>query len=157
MGQLITEADAPSTTTSARSVASPTLLAVAVGAAVTGLVSAGFFGVGYRNSAAHLVFETAQACIALLVAYLCYGRFLRTGNLQDLLLVQGLALQALAGLVMNVALLIFGSSREGTLDVWLPLAIRVLGVALIAGAAVAGPHRHASVAKGERACGASPG
>ena len=56
-------------------------LAVGLGALVTAMVVVGVIGWEYRNTAAHLVLETADACIALLVSFLVYGRFLRSRRL----------------------------------------------------------------------------
>ena len=114
-----------------------TLVAAGFGAVVTGLiVGTPILPLGYRNPSAHLVLETAEACVALLAAYLVYGRFLRTHRLQDLLLLQGLLLLAMAGLALTVVLLLVQGGRTGTLDVWLPLVVRAVGVVLIGAAAV---------------------
>jgi signal transduction histidine kinase len=112
--------------------------------AATGLVALGGTGVGYQNYAGHLVLETAQACIALAVSYLAYGRFLRTRRLQDLLLAQALILMAVSSLGMTVMVLVVGQTRAGTIDVWLPLGIRLVGVALLALAATESHRRVAS-------------
>src|SRR3712207_9493779 len=62
---------------------------------------------GHHAPALHLVLDTVDACVALLVASLAYGRLLRGGSSQDLLLSQGLALLALAG-----SGLAFGADRK---------------------------------------------
>ncbi|WP_166784522.1 MULTISPECIES: ATP-binding protein [unclassified Cryobacterium] len=92
---------------------------------------------GFRNPSAHLVLDSVDACVALLVASLVFGRFLRHGRLQDLLLFQGLVLLAAAGLGLTYLTEVLGGIRAGTLDIWLPLAIRVVGALLILAAALA--------------------
>lgn len=115
---------------------SGTLWAAAVGAAVTAVIMASPLLFGYRSPSAHLVLETADASIALLVAYLFYGRFRRSRRLQDLLLLQGLVLLAVAGLGLTVVLNLVQGGRNGVLDIWLPLSVRVLGAVLLAAAAL---------------------
>lgn len=113
------------------------LAASVVGAIVTALIVwSPFVAVGYRNPSMHLVLDTAEACVALLVAYLLHGRFVRHRRLQDLLLTQGLVLLAVAGLGLTFATAAFAGIREGTLDIWLPVTIRLFGAVLIAIAAL---------------------
>lgn len=116
-------------------------LAVAAGALVTAMVVVGAVGWEYRNVAAHLVLETTDACIALLVSFLVYGRFLRSRRLQDYLLLQGLLLLGVAGLGTTVVLLTIGRDRNGQLDVWLPMTVRVFGVLCVTAAAISGSNR----------------
>lgn len=116
-------------------------LAVGLGALVTAMVVVGVIGWEYRNTAAHLVLETADACIALLVSFLVYGRFLRSRRLQDYLLLQGLLLLGVAGVGSTAVLLTIGPGRSGQLDVWLPMTIRVAGVLFVTAAAIRGSNR----------------
>lgn len=95
---------------------------------------------GYRSPATHLVLETVDASIALLVAYLFYGRFRRSHRWQDFLLLQGLALFAVAGLGLTVVLRLTQAGRTGVLDVWLPLGLRVSGAGCLVAAAVLPRH-----------------
>ncbi|WP_114907851.1 sensor histidine kinase [Ornithinimicrobium murale] len=94
----------------------------------------------------HLVLDTANACIALLAAYLLWGRYLRAGRLADLLLVQGLALLAVAGLGLSTVTALLLDAPHDTLDAWIPLALGVLGTCLLALAALPratqAPSRH---------------
>ena len=124
-----------------RSPVTLTWLAASIGAVVTALVVFDVVAWEYRNTAAHLVLETVDACIALLISYLVYGRFLRSRRLQDFLLLQGLLLLAVAGFGTTVALLALGEDRGGRLDVWLPMAVRVAGALFVTAAAVLGTHR----------------
>jgi signal transduction histidine kinase len=116
-------------------------LAVAFGALVTGSVLAGVIDFEYRNAAAHLVLDTVDACVALLASYLFYARLLRSRRLQDLLLLQGLLLLAVASMSTSGGLLSVIGDRADRLDVWLPLTIRVAAAVLFAAAAVLGPAR----------------
>jgi signal transduction histidine kinase len=123
-------------------VSSATLTAAgwAVGLIVTALVLwTPLLVSGYRDPSADLVLDSIDACVALLVAYLVYGRFVRQRRLQDLLLANGLVLLAVPGLGLSYAAeALSGTFVSGTLDVWLPLTIRVMGAVLIAAAALAG-------------------
>jgi signal transduction histidine kinase len=89
---------------------------------------------GYQSAAWHLVLETVDACIALLLAYLVYGRFRRASRWQDLLLLQGLVLLGTANILLLLSLIQGG--RSGVLDIWLPAALRVLGTVVFAAAAL---------------------
>lgn len=101
---------------------------------------------GYRGPSMHLVLDSVDACVALLVAYLLHGRFMRRRRVQDLLLAQGLLLLAVAGIGLTYAAESLDSHREGTLDVWLPLTVRTAGAVLIAGAALVNPAREVRLA-----------
>lgn len=114
---------------------------VGLGVLLTALVLSGAVDFEYRNAAAHLVLETINACVALLASYMVYGRFLRSRRLQDLVLMQGLLMLGVASSSMSVGLLAAVGDRSGRLDVWLPLAVRVVAAVFIAAAAVAGTSR----------------
>jgi signal transduction histidine kinase len=89
----------------------------------------------YRNPSLRLLLDAMDAGAAVLVAFLVYGRFLRRRRLQDLLLVLGLVLLAVAGLVLTYVTKAIRPVEPGTLDVWLPLTVRISGAALICAAA----------------------
>jgi signal transduction histidine kinase len=116
-------------------------LAFGFGTLVSASVLAGVIGFEYRNAAAHLVLDTVDACVALLVSYLFYGRLLRSRRVQDLLLLQGLLLLASSTLSTSAVLLSPFEGRSDRLEVWLPLTIRVAAAVLIAAAALIGPRR----------------
>jgi hypothetical protein len=116
-------------------------LALAFAALITAFVLAGVISFEYRNAAAHLMLDTVDACVALLVSYLLYGRLLRSRRLQDLLLLQGLMLLAGANLCTSAVLLSAIDDRAERLEVWLPLTLRVSAAIFIAGAALLGPSR----------------
>ncbi len=114
---------------------------------------------GYRNPSLHLVLDTVDACVALLVAYLVYGRFRRAGRLQDLLLCVGLVLLATGGLGLSYIAGAVGGAASDGFEVWLPFAVRVFGGLLIAAAALVRdvsarqlvPHRPAAAVFGTAA------
>lgn len=109
----------------------------AVGLVVTLLILVTpYFVFGLRSPSLHLVLDSVDACVALLVAYLVHGRFVRRGRLQDLLISQGLVLLAVAGLGLSYVADLFGGFAPGTLDVWLPLTVRVIGAILIVAGAL---------------------
>lgn len=125
-----------------RPAAALTLAALAVGAVVTTLIiTIPAFVFGFRSPSAHLVVDTVDACIALLAAYLVYGRFLRSGRVQDLLLLQGLVLLAVGGLALRVVVFLLAGTGTGRLDVWLPLTVRLAAAVLIAAASVTSGRR----------------
>ena len=113
-----------------------------VGLAVTLLIlGTPYLVFGFHSPSMHLVLGSIDACVALLVSYLVYGRFLRSRLLQDLLLAQGLFVLALAGLGLVLVLHLLDGT--GSLDVWLPLVLRSVGALLIALSVVAGDRRTA--------------
>jgi signal transduction histidine kinase len=89
---------------------------------------------GEQSAAAHLVLETVNACVALLLAYLVYGRFRRTYKRQDLLLLQGLVVLGTANALLSVTLI--KNDPPGAFGNWLPPALRIVGTLLIAAAAL---------------------
>jgi signal transduction histidine kinase len=112
----------------------------AVGLSVTLLVAlVPALRFAYRAPALQVVLETAEACVALLVAYLVGGRFRVHRSLQELLLTCGLVVLAVTNLLLSavpVALLL----RSGEdFSRWAPLTVRLLGTALVAAAALAPP------------------
>lgn len=116
-----------------------TVWAAVFGCALTAVILwTPYLAFGVRSPAGHLVLETADLCIGLLVAYLVHLRFLRSRRLQDLLLCQGMVLLVLGGLGLASLADGFASLRPGTVDVWFPLSVRVLGAVLIGGAALSG-------------------
>ena len=129
----------PGPVAAARSVWRLSLAGWGVGLGVTLLIlSTPYLVFGVRSHSLHLMLNTVDACVALLAAYLVHGRFVRRGRLQDLLISQGLVMLAVAGLGLRYLAGLFTQFPAGTLDVWLPLAIRVLGAVLIVAGAVAG-------------------
>src|SRR3954468_17207538 len=95
-----------------------------------------FVRFAYRAPALHVVLETTNALIALLVGYLVYGRFQQSRRLQDFLLVLGLCTVAVANLVLTALPSAVTNGSEGEFSRWSALAIRFLGTLLLASAAV---------------------
>ncbi|WP_134007217.1 sensor histidine kinase [Kribbella sp. VKM Ac-2566] len=93
---------------------------------------------GAQSPAAHLVLETVNACVALLLAFLVYGRFRRTKTRQDLLLLQGLVVLGTANALLSVTLI--KNQPAGAFGNWLPPALRIVGTLLIAASALV-PYR----------------
>jgi signal transduction histidine kinase len=110
-----------------------------VGVAVTVAVLAlPFLGFAYRAPALHVVLETTNAIIALLVAYLVYGRFRQSGRMQELLLVLALCTVATANLVLTALPSAVALANGTALDQWAGVAIRFIGTLLFASAALVG-------------------
>jgi signal transduction histidine kinase len=93
---------------------------------------------GFANRSLHLVLDSVDACIALFVAYLLHNRFLRGWRLQDWLLTEAMLLLAVAGLGLSYVLEELLGIRDGRLNVWLPLIVRVCGAILVLAAALVG-------------------
>lgn len=111
----------------------------AVGALVTAVIAfVPDVTFGFHSETGHLVLDSVDACVALLAAYLVYGRYLRYRRLQDLLLSQGLVMLALAGLVVTYVTEALTGSGPARIDVWLPLSVRIGGALVIVAAALAG-------------------
>lgn len=94
-----------------------------------------FVGFAYRAPALHVMLETTNAVVALLVLYLVYGRFSEHGRLQELLLVLALGVVAVANLVLTAVPEALFRGRDEELSHWAPLTVRLLGTVLLAGAA----------------------
>ncbi|GAA2490309.1 sensor histidine kinase [Terrabacter carboxydivorans] len=121
----------------------PTLLGWATGAAVTAaILGTPYLLFAYHSPDLHLVLDSLDTGVALLVAYLLLGRYTRTGRLQDLLLADGLLMLGLAGIGLTFALRLLGldDDRGG---VWLPVATRVVGAALVLAASLTRARRPA--------------
>jgi len=93
---------------------------------------------GIPNRSLHLVLDSIDSCVALFVAYLLHNRFIRRGRLQDWLLCEALVLLGLAGLVVTYVIEDVVGIRDGRLNVWLPLVVRVIGALAVLAAAIVG-------------------
>jgi signal transduction histidine kinase len=89
---------------------------------------------------AHLVLVSLDSAIALFVAYLVHGRYIRYGALQDFLLTHALVLLAAAELGLAYVSAA-GSNLVVELEAWFFLGMRLAGAVLIAWAAISGPRR----------------
>lgn len=111
----------------------------ALGVACTvAIVGTPYLRFGYRSPELHLVLDSVDACIALLLAYLLAGRLKRTGRWQDLLLVLGLAILGLVGLSMALSVHLLPAEDRSSVGVWLPVELRTAAALLIAAAATVG-------------------
>lgn len=90
----------------------------------------------YEAPALHVALETAEAVVALVVAYLVAGRFRANRRLQELLLVCGLVVLAGANLLLSALPAAVLLSQGEELSRWAPLVARLLGTLLVAAAAL---------------------
>jgi signal transduction histidine kinase len=109
-----------------------TAAAAAVATLLVSLVPA--VHLAYMSPSGHVAIETAAALIALLVAYLLLGRFLRDGQLRDLVLTAALATLGFTNLVF-ASIPLAASSGIHRFSTWAPVAGRLLGGFLFALAA----------------------
>ena len=126
-----------------RRLSNPILTAALVSAAATAaVIFVPALRFAYRGPELHVALETAAALIGLLAAYLVFGRFRRSGRLDDFMLCYSLSLLAFSNLFFAVipAISSSGSDRFGT---WARLVGQLLGAVLFAAAAVA-PQRRVS-------------
>ena len=125
---------------SPRTVRATALTLVALGvclAATAAVLGTPWLMFGVHHPTLHVVLDSVDACIALLVAYLLAGRYRRERTLRSLLLASGLVLLATA----NVGRSLVDSPARFTLEVWLPQSFRVLGAILVAAGALVASHR----------------
>lgn len=109
----------------------------AVGAACTVVIlGTPYLRFGYHSPELHLVLDSVDACIALLLAYLLLGRLRRTCHLQDLLLVVSLVLLGVVGLGLSLSADHLPAAARDTIGVWLPASLRTGAALLIAWAAL---------------------
>ena len=111
-------------------------MAIAASVATAAVVALPFVRFAYQEPVLHVVLETANALIALVVAYLVYGRFRQRRRMQDLLLVLALGSVAIANLALSAlpSAVTIDSGEE--LSRWAALTIRLVGTALFAAAAL---------------------
>jgi signal transduction histidine kinase len=94
---------------------------------------------GLHQPSLHLVLDSVDACIAVLVVFLLTGRYRRDGTLRSLLLAAGLLLLVLAP-ILNALVTALEPARFG---VWWAQAVRVEGALLVGWGALAGSWRRA--------------
>ncbi len=117
-----------------------TAVAVLVGLVSTAAVaSLPYLQFAYRAPALHVSLETANAVIALVVAYLLYGRFREHRRLQELLLVLALCVVAIANLVLTAVPTALTLTRDEDFSRWTALAIRLIGTLVLTIAALTSP------------------
>lgn len=96
---------------------------------------------GIHSADAHLVLDTVDTCVALLVTYLLWGRFWRAGQLQDLLLAEAFFLLALASVLSVAAAASTEPHRWAGVAVWAGVALRLAAAVLVASSSLAGGDR----------------
>jgi signal transduction histidine kinase len=111
-------------------------VALAAAVATVAVVTLPFVRFAYRAPALHVVLETANALVALLVAYLVYGRFRQTRRTQELLVVLALSTVAVANLVLTAVPFAVTIGHEAEFSRWAAVVIRLLGTILLATAAL---------------------
>jgi signal transduction histidine kinase len=108
-------------------------------AATAAVVFVPFLGFAYRAPALHVALETADALIALFVAYLLYGRFRTDRRTRDFLLVLALCTVAVANLVLTALPSAVALARDADYSRWAGLLIRFCGALLLLAAAWTSP------------------
>src|SRR4051794_33207495 len=100
-----------------------TVVAILATVAVTALP---FVRFAYRAPAVHVMLETGNAIIALVVAYLVYGRFAQNRRLPELLLVLAMCTVALANLALTALPSAVAVGDGAEFSRWAALAIRLI-------------------------------
>lgn len=104
------------------------IICIAIGLAVTLAVT--FIPplrFSYRNPALHIVLDTIEAMIGLLVAYVMYGRFRSSRQARDLAVVLALTLLGVSNLVFSVVLEVTAREAGEALASWTPVGTRLIG------------------------------
>ena len=110
-------------------------IAAGTGAVITaGVALSPVLYFAYDRPQLHLVLETTEALIAILVVYLLIGRVRETRYLSDTLLVYALAVLGGTNLLTTLLPAVVGTSVEG-LNTWGSLWMRLLGAGVFAAAA----------------------
>lgn len=95
---------------------------------------------GLHSRSAHLLLNTVDACVALLLTYLLWGRFTRSRRWQDLLLAQALFLLAAAGTIPPAVLALLDLEPVTPVAAWSALTMRVAASFLLVSSALVGRH-----------------
>jgi signal transduction histidine kinase len=123
--------------------------AAGLGAALTLVVSvAPAFRFAYQSPGLHIVLETEAGLVALLAAYLLFGRFRQDHRARDLVVAASLALFGATNLFLVALPTALAEQPLGKFATWAAVAGRLLATALFAVAAVA-PGRKLRAGSGE--------
>ena len=118
---------------------SPRTLTIATAIAAAAVTGVGIVVPSLRLAAggmnAHAAIETTATVIALLAAFLFYGRFKRSGGVLDLAVLGALEVLALTNLCFST-LPLAAESPRGSFILWAPVGGRLLAAAAFAGAAL---------------------
>ena len=109
---------------------------VAVAGVIVADLALPLSGLPYRAPALHILLEATEGLIALLVAYLFYGRFRQGRRMQELLLVLALCTIAFANLLLAALPAATALATDVSFSGWAGLAIRFVGTALLTAAAL---------------------
>ena len=100
------------------------------------VVFAPFLRFAYRSETAHVAIETAAALVALLAAFLAFGRFRMGGRLGDLLLAASLVVLLFGSVLLSAAVVTVTPGEPVPPVTWGALAVPVVGASTFAAAAV---------------------
>jgi signal transduction histidine kinase len=106
------------------------------GAVTLAVVLVPFLHFAYRAPTLRAVLETLNAVIALLVAFLIYGRFRQSRRMQDLLMALALCTVAVANLALTALPSAVALARGEEFSRWEGLAMRLVGTVVLATAAL---------------------
>jgi hypothetical protein len=109
---------------------------------------------GYQAPALHVALETAAALVALVAAFLVFGRLQRALRLDDLLLASGLGVLALTDLFFRALPAVTGN-RLNTFVTSSAISGRLFGALLLAAAAFAPGRTLASRRQAARSAGST--
>ena len=107
--------------------------AVAATLVVATLPSVNF---AYRNPLLHLALETSEGLVALLAAFMFYGHEKSSGTRRDRLAFLAFSVFGVTNLTLGTVPLVI-EGRRGPFVVWATLALRLIGAASLAAAALA--------------------
>jgi signal transduction histidine kinase len=120
----------------------PAAAAFIVGIAMTaGFIWLDWLPSAYRSGQFAVALNTVDGCVAVLVAYLVHGRYLREGRMRDRLVGHGLALLGVAALLVPVTSDALGLRALHSADLWAAATVRLAAAVLIAGGALLGERK----------------
>jgi signal transduction histidine kinase len=110
-----------------------TVTAAVAGGLITLLVGGlPFVYFAYRSVEAHIALDSAETVVALVAAFLVYGRYRISRSIRDLVLVYALALLGCVNLAFSVVPDVISTPRPHTLSTWSAVTARLLGAAAFA-------------------------
>jgi signal transduction histidine kinase len=119
-----------------------TIAALAFGVGFTAMATlTDWFPRGSRAGSLSTEVNTIDAAVALLVAYLSHGRFVREHRVRHRLIAHGLAVIGSASLVVPPGMQILRLDAGGTPVLWTTAALRLIGTGFIVAGALCGDAR----------------
>lgn len=125
-----------------------TAASAGIAALVTVVAFLAPFDFAYRSRPTHVAVETAAALIALVAAYLVFGRFRQSARASDLTLVCALCVLGANNLAFSLVPALSSRGEVGSFATWAPVFGAPLGAALFAAAAFAPERALARPARG---------